>query len=315
MSSPVVLVVPENGRQFGLLSKALRGAGVGEVHQAEGAADTIRWLGLYHCDACILSYELPGKRNGIETLFDIRNHRPDLPVIMVSRSNSEKVAVEAFHAGVLDYVPASRGYEHAVAGLIKQIEAAPAAGQDVVPAQIVPPNVDEHLLRPTYQNRLRVIGRNLDLYGYRRVNILEVDGGFIVRASPQNSRGVETLEFVGKQFAQLIANATQSRGDGERAFSHPTGLLPTGYEDFLRAVGYLLDQHAAEAITVSELEELAVVGGVGRVDETGVSRYGPIQWLFRSDDVAVLLDRAYKQRREAAPRQPVGGGKGLFRRL
>lgn len=313
MSDLIVLIVPENDRQFGSLEKSIRGVGVGEIHQAKGAEDAIRWLSLYHCDACVMSYEMPGKRNGLEALLDVRNHRPDLPVIMISRSKSERVAVGSFHAGVIDYVPISRGYETAVASLISQLKVSPHANQNIVPAQIVPPNVEDYLLRPTYQNRLRVIGRHLDLYGYRRANILEVDGGFIVRASPSQNRGVETLEFVGHQFAQLIASAAEGRGAGERNLTHPTGLLPTGYEDFFRAIGYQLDQHAAEAITISELEELAVIGGVGRVDETGVSRYGPIQWLFRPEDVAVLLDRAYKRRREASSRQVAGNG-GFFNR-
>lgn len=309
MSNLTVLIVPENNRQFNSLSKAIRGVGVGDVYQAQGAEDALNWLGLYHCDACVISYELPGKRDGLETLLDIRSHRQDLPIIMVSRSKSEKVAVGAFHAGVLDYVPITRGYEHAVASLISQVKVSHAGGQ-IVPAQIVPPNIEDYLLAPTYQNKLRVIGRHLDLYRFRRVNILEVEGGFVVRATPQQDRNVETLEFVDHQFAQLIAAAAADRGEGEVIAKPITSLFPTGYSDFLRAVGYLLDQHAAEAVTISELEDIAVVGGVGRVDETGVSRYGPLQWLFRPDDVAVLLDQAYQRRREQAASR-----KGLIRRL
>lgn len=313
MRNLIVLIVPENGRQFSSLAQAIRSVGVGETHQAANAEEAIRWLALYECDACVLSYELPGKTDGLQALLDMRNHRPDLPVIMVSRSKSEKVAVGAFHAGVVDYVPISRGYENGVASLISQIKTSPDIHDAIVPAQIVPPHVADWLLQPTYQNRLRVIGRHLDVYRYRRVNILEVEGGFVVRASPQGSRGVETLEFVGHQFAQLIAKAASDRGSGERIKAQPDALLPTGYEDFLRAVGYQLDHHAAEAITVSELEEIVVVGGVGRVDETGVSRYGPIQWLFRSDDVSVLLDQAY-QRREVIERRQAADRTRLFRR-
>lgn len=313
MSGLVVLIVPENDRQFSSLSKAIRGVGVGEVHQARGAEGALHWLGLYKCDACVISYELPGKRNGIETLLDIRNHRPDLPLIMVSSAKSEKVAVDAFHAGVVDYVPTTRGYEHAVASLISQLKVSQTSSA-ITPAQIIPPDVDERLLQPTYQNKLRTIGRHLDLYGFRRINVLEVDGGFIVRATPTGDRGVETLEFVNQQFAQLIAAAASRRSEGDKVLRNPGRLLPTGYEDFLRAVGNLLDQHAAEAVTISELEEIAVVGGVGRVDETGVSRYGPIQWLFRTDDVAVLLDEAYQRRHNTAGRKPHGVKSFLGRR-
>lgn len=313
MTGLVVLVVPENGRQFKTLAKAIRGVGVGDVQQARDAEDAVHWLGLYECDACVISYELPGKRDGLAALLDIRNHRQNLPVIMVSRSRSEKVAVGAFHAGVVDYVPMTRGYEQAVASLISQIKVSHAGGA-IVPAQIIPPNVEDRVLQASYQNKLRVIGRHLDLYGFRRINVLEVDGGFIVRATPADDRTVETLEFVDQQFSQLIAAAAAHRGDGEKSVRTASTLLPTGYEDYFRAIGYQLDQHAAEAVTISELEELAVVGGVGRVDETGVSRYGPIQWLFHPDDVAVLLDQAYQRRRDLSVRK-APGGKSILQRL
>ena len=309
MKGLVVLVVPENGRQFRQLESAIQAVGVGEIQQASGGDEAVRWLGQMHCDVCVLAHELPGKHNGLDTLLDIRSHQPGLPVIMISRSGSEKVAVGAFHAGVVDYVPISRGYEHAVANLVSQIKVAPPGGP-IVPSQIIPSDMDARLLVPSYQNRLRAIGRHLDTYRYRRINVLEVDGGFIVRATPSESRETETLEFIDNQFPQLLAVSATDRGEGERRAQPVSNLIPTGYEDFLRALGYRLDQHAAEAVTISELDELAVVGGIGRVDETGVSRYGQIQWLLQLNDVVEMLNGAYRRRQ--APQEAVGGG--LFRR-
>lgn len=309
MSELIVLVVPDNGRQFRQLESAIRAVGVGEILQVSGGDEAVRWLDQRRCDVCVLAYELPGKQNGLDTLLDIRSHRPDLPVIMISRSGSEKVAIGAFHAGVVDYVPISRGYEHAVANLVSQIKVAPR-GSQIVPAQIIPSDMDECLLEANYQNHLRAIGRHLDTYGLRRINVLQVDGGFIVRATPAHSRETETLEFIDEQFPQLLAVAATDRGEGERREQPVSKLIPTGYEDFLRALGYRLDQHAAEAVTISELDELAVVGGVGRVDETGVSRYGQIQWLLHQDDIVEMLNGAYRRRQ--ARQAAVSGG--LFRR-
>jgi hypothetical protein len=89
-------------------------------------------------------------------------------------------------------------------------------------------------------------------------------------------------------------------------------LLPTGYEDFLRAIGYRLDEHAAEATTISELDELVVVGGVGRVDEFGNTRYGPLQWLLREAEIGFLLNEAYRRR---DPHSAAAHGPGIFKRL
>ncbi len=160
------------------------------------------------------------------------------------------------------------------------------------------------LLQLTYQNRLRVIGRQLDLYGYRTVTILEVAGGFLVRGAASGSRTPEALEFLDQDFPQLLRNAFNARGEGEHRRSTST-LLPTGYEDFLRALGHRLDTQYAEAVTVTELDSFVAVGGVVRVDATGQTGFGPLQWLLRTDDIAYLLDEAF--RRRAAVAEPRRG--------
>ncbi len=313
MKDPSVLIVAENDKQFQHLSRALQGMRLSQIRQARSGEEAVRYLDTSRCDVCVLSYELPGKRTGLDIMLDIRHHRPDLPVIIVSRSGSEKVAVEAFHARVVDYVPISRGYETAVASLIGRIDVEDAE-VPVAPAQIIGAGIDSVLMQMTYQNRLRAIGRHLDLYTFRRANILEVEGGFVVRATSSSGRDIETLEFADQHFPQLLASCTASRGKSVSRKSIISNLLPTGYEDFMRVVGYLLDRHAAEAITISELDELVVIGGVGRVDESGNSRYGPLQWLMRQADVELLLNEAYSRRRD--PRDAQGAkGDGLMRQL
>lgn len=310
-----IAIIAENDRQHRQLAGAIRGVGVAEIH-AVAVEEAVHWLDLHPCDVCVLSYDLPGKRNGLDLLLDIRKHCPDLPVIVVSRAGSDRVAVAAFHADVLDYVPISRGYEVAVASLIGQLKVTSRIDR-ILPAQIIPAGIDEALLRLTYQNRLRAIGRHLDVYGFRRIYILEVEGGFVVRATAANGRETETLEFADQHFPQLLASCAAKRGEGERYKPVPGNLLPTGYEDFLRAVGYRLDQHAAEAITISELDDLAVVSGVGRVDEYGVTRFGPLQWLLRRPEVERMLDEAYRRRAPLAASGVAMAGRGpaVLRRL
>ena len=76
-------------------------------------------------------------------------------------------------------------------------------------------------------------------------------------------------------------------------------LLPTGYEDFLRAVGHRLDLRQAAAITVAELDGLVAVGGVGRLDGAARGEVAPFQDLLRPEDVADLLDEAFRRRAPA----------------
>lgn len=59
----------------------------------------------------------------------------------------------------------------------------------------VPRLLPPALLAPTYQNRLRTIGRQLDVDGYRSIVLFEVDGGFVSRAVHRRQRDILLLEF------------------------------------------------------------------------------------------------------------------------
>lgn len=291
--NPVVLLVENDLKHAQQVSVAIERLALPRPRHARSGEDAVLWVGANSCDLCVLDYHLPGI-DGLETLARMRQRKPDLPVIMTSSAKSERVAVAAFRAGVIDYLPKERGYVEAVATLVRQA----AAGLESAPAPLpapTMPDVPEQLTRLSYQNRLRVIGRQLDLYGYRSINLLEVGGGFLVRALAPDSRTPQALEFSDRDFPQLIAGAIGARGEGERRCGK-TPLLPTGYEDFLRALGYRLDQQLAEATTIGEMESFIAVGGVAMLDGRGQTSLGPFQHLLRSDDIAYLLEEAFQRR-------------------
>jgi hypothetical protein len=64
---------------------------------------------------------------------------------------------------------------------------------------------DRELLRPTYQNRLRVIGRHLDNGGFHGASIFEIDGGFVVRATAADAKRPQALEFPDDQLPSRSA--------------------------------------------------------------------------------------------------------------
>ncbi len=105
----------------------------------------------------------------------------------------------------------------------------------------IPRLISPSLLAATYQNRLRTVGRELDVNGYRSIILLQVEGGFLVRAVNRVSRDLELLEFPDDEFPERMIAATEARGDGERPES-PSPLAPTGYEDLMRGVGRWLDE-------------------------------------------------------------------------
>ncbi len=54
-------------------------------------------------DCVVSDYQMPGE-NGLELLEWVREHRPDLPFVLVTGAGSEDVASDAVAAGVTDYV-------------------------------------------------------------------------------------------------------------------------------------------------------------------------------------------------------------------
>ncbi|MBA2451873.1 MAG: response regulator [Chloroflexia bacterium] len=310
MSTPVILLVEKDSRLAQAMTAALeRRVLPRPVHVTSGEA-AVLWVAANACDVCLLDYDLPGA-NGLETLARIRQRKPDLPVIMLSSVESEQIAVAAFRAGVVDYVSKKQGFQDVAAGLVQQIVTS-TTGTVVSSPATVADGVPAELTQPTYQNRLRVIGRQLDTYRYQAMNLMEVGGGMLVRGTPRGSRTPEALEFLDKDFPQLFRSGLAARGENEWVRAK-TPLLPTGYEDFLRALGHRLDSQYAEAVSVTELDSFFAVGGVAKVEASGHTAMAPLQWLLYADDITYLLDEAYRRRAQVAAKKPSGIGRILGR--
>lgn len=293
MSVPNILLVEDNTKHAYLVAQALQGRSLGRVTHVPTGDAAIAWIGQHTCDVCLLDYSLPGM-DGLETLARIHQRQPDLPVVMMSDEKAAQVAVSAFHGGAHDYVLKQPGFQDAVAERVHHLVRAQVL-QPSVPAATTHTDVPEQLRLPTYQNRLRVIGRQLDVYKYRSVNLLEVAGGFLVRAMGPEGRTPEALEFGDREFPLLVAGAFAARGEHERQRTR-SPLAPNGYEDLLRALGHRLDTMQAEAITVTELEQFIAVGGIGRLDGATQTGLAPFQRLWHAADIAELLEAAYRRR-------------------
>lgn len=294
-ASATALLVESNARQAREVCRAIESLALREPVVASCGEDAIRYAMSYPCAVAVIDYRLPGI-DGLETLMRLHTRRPDLPVVMTSSANSEDVAIAAFHAGVVDYVPKRGGYAEVVAALVQQIMAGQSPAETGGARYVaIGGDVPSNLLRPTYENRLRVVGRHLDLAGYRAINMSEVAGGFHVRALAAGSRQPEALEFSDRDLMPLMANAIAARGT-EKAMRPGSPLLPTGYEDFLRALGYTLDQRQAEAITITEFDHLIAVGGAAPQDGPRDVTIEPFHDVLRREDVADLLSEAVRRR-------------------
>lgn len=156
----------------------------------------------------------------------------------------------------------------------------------------VPRTLPAELLKLTYQNRLRAIGRELDLSNSRSVFLLEVDGGFIVRAVSRSDRELDLVEFTDETYPERMIRATEARGQGERDES-PSPVAPTGFEDLLRALGHVLDERKAANIVIAEKFDSIIVAG----DILTGDALEPFDSELDQARITALLDRAFRMRR------------------
>lgn len=154
-----------------------------------------------------------------------------------------------------------------------------------------PRRLPPELLRPTYQNRLRLIGRHLDVGGFRTVVVLEVDGGFVARAVSRSDRELQLLEFLDETFPERMIQATESRGAGERG-SKGSPIAPTGYEDLFRALGRQADLRKLARISIAEMTDGLVLAG----DDCAAEIARPVDFRLSQDAISRLLDDAFRQR-------------------
>ena len=226
---------------------------------------------------------------GLQALARVRERYPALPVIMVSAARSEDAAIDAFHLGVVDYIPKKRGYGDLVVRLVTQL----AASTSLTPQTRlldVPPHIPEALLVPTYQNRLRVIGRQCDVLSLCELAILEAVGGFVVRSIRQRDGRAEILEFADAHFAHLVSEVITMRDQRVDTPHH------AWYEDTLRAIGHELDRRAVDRVTIVELKQRLLVSGRQPTEGHGANAYGRFEWVLAAEDLMALLDTAYDRR-------------------
>ena len=104
-----------------------------------------------------------------------------------------------------------------------------------------------------YQWVLRAIGAELDARGASQIMLLEGQDAFWVRfLGPDSEQG---LQLVQVEYQELLAKKSRSEGKRARQTLFRKQMLPGGYQDFLRALGYELEQASAYSILIDEQDE------------------------------------------------------------
>jgi hypothetical protein len=151
-----------------------------------------------------------------------------------------------------------------------------------------------------YQWMLRALGAYLDEEPSCRISLTEVPDGFIVRLQRAlHKLEPQVLHFkrdsLKEQLEQLIAS---KRHTGQRA--HHQGIwshFPNGHQDFLRALGFELDEASARNIFLDELEDGFVV------TYTCPAEKGSEEWtkklvILGIEEIESILNAAFERRKK-----------------
>jgi hypothetical protein len=156
-------------------------------------------------------------------------------------------------------------------------------------------NSAQDLLAPNYQNRLRVIGRALDEHDLEQAVIVDTGATLILRAYRPTSGANVTETFTNEGLIETLRVAIYARGDsGTGPFRSP--LRPTGYEDFLRALGYRLDERNAAGLVVVECPQYFHVSGLERIGDAERTPLVPFAELYEFPRISRLINEAVARR-------------------
>src|SRR6185436_10800924 len=115
------LIADDDPEARARLERALRESGDGwDVCHAASAKEALARVTGADVECVLLDYRLPDA-DGLSCLRELRRVRPDVPVLMVTGSGSEEVAVEAMKGGAADYVVKHATYAQVVPGRVREM--------------------------------------------------------------------------------------------------------------------------------------------------------------------------------------------------
>jgi two-component system phosphate regulon response regulator OmpR len=131
-----ILVVDDDARLRGLLSRYLAGAGF-RVTTAENAADARTKLRVINPDLMVLDVMMPGE-SGLSMTEALRQeHGHDLPVLMLTARGTPEDRIAGFEAGADDYLPKPFEPRELVLRIRAMLRRAPAPAPGAPPAPLI----------------------------------------------------------------------------------------------------------------------------------------------------------------------------------
>lgn len=156
---------------------------------------------------------------------------------------------------------------------------------------------DEQPGRLPYESALRVIGRHLDAEPAYHLSVLEVPEGFTVRSYPVHHKTPgRVVQFQWDKLRNLSVFHTAGRDISGRRQRH-RGMwanVPSGHENFFRALGFVLDVEHAHSVSIDEVPEGVAVS---YMRPTSVGAYEKCRRVHQRAEIEEMLRAAIKRRR------------------
>ncbi len=105
-NDPITVLLAEDDPTYaGLLREILSDASAGKIHceRVERLSEALAILSQQHFDVLLLDLGLPDK-NGLDTFLEVKRHAPQLPVVVLTGTDDEKLALDAMREGGQDYL-------------------------------------------------------------------------------------------------------------------------------------------------------------------------------------------------------------------
>ncbi|MEZ4520776.1 MAG: hypothetical protein R3A46_03875 [Thermomicrobiales bacterium] len=150
------------------------------------------------------------------------------------------------------------------------------------------------VILPNYENRLRVLGRELDRRGYLSVSIVEDGDRLRIRPEPGDEGNLPPFDFSTRDFGRLVRESLTARGEAD--WERPRGrLASSGHERLLRYLGQGLDRRGAERVQIVSLARSLVVSGYQ--SESPYEEPEPFNEMYRETQLEALQQGADLNRR------------------
>src|SRR5881396_4277237 len=123
MNQPRVLIVDDDAALLQALPEAIR-LRMKEVtvDTADSAAAALDLIDSLDYDVIVTDIKLPGM-DGLALLTEIKKHRPDTPVLMITGHGEHALAIQALRSGAYDFIQKPIDRDHFVAALSRAMRA------------------------------------------------------------------------------------------------------------------------------------------------------------------------------------------------